>query len=150
MSCVSGVHCHISLCLLLVEVFAIPCEPCYQILKMLSSPPRLPTRAGDMSPSPLYRLSLSSLSFAPFQMSEPSSDLRFVCVAFLFPHVDIAHIICPLFHYILPVADVKDWLGFLKFFLNTTLTCRVKLRELFLQCNHCSCPCWSWKGLSPL
>lgn len=47
MSCVSGVHCHISLCLLLVEVFAIPEEPCYQILKMLSSPPRLPSTAGD-------------------------------------------------------------------------------------------------------
>lgn len=73
-SCVSGVHCHISLCLLLVEVFAIPGEPCYQILKMLSSPPRLPSTAETCPPS-LYRLSLSSLYFVSYQMSESFSGL---------------------------------------------------------------------------
>lgn len=42
--------CRLSLRFLLVEVFALPEEPCYQILKMLSSLPRLPTRAGDVPP----------------------------------------------------------------------------------------------------
>lgn len=51
--CVSGVHSDISLCPLLAKVFGLPVEPCYQILKMLSCPPRLSTTAGDMSPSPV-------------------------------------------------------------------------------------------------
>lgn len=77
MSCLSAVHRHISLFLLWVEVFAIAGEPCYQILKMLSSLPRLPTRAGDMSSSPLYHHLLSSPLFDAFQMSESSSNLPF-------------------------------------------------------------------------
>lgn len=104
MSCVWCTLPYFSLCLLLAEVFAIPGEPCYQILKMLSSPPRLPTRAGDTSPSPLYRLSLSSLYFVSFQMSESSSGSLFFCLVLPFPHVDIGYIINPLFYYILAVV----------------------------------------------
>lgn len=128
MSCVSGVRRHISLCLILVEVFAILGEPCYQILKMLSSLPRLPTRAGDMSSSPLYHLSLCSLFFNSFQMSESSSNLPFFSLALpppLFPHVDIVYIIETLFHYILTccICYFKD--GGLQFpsSNNTILSC---------------------------
>lgn len=58
---------------------------CYQILKMLSSLPRLPTRAGDMSSSPLHRLSLCSLVFSALQMSESSSNLLFFSLTLPFP-----------------------------------------------------------------
>lgn len=65
------VHCRIPHCVLLVEVFAIPGEPCYQILKMLSSPPRRPNRATD-------RLSLtSSLTRTfPFTYASLISNVR--------------------------------------------------------------------------
>lgn len=71
MSCEIRVHCRIPHCVLLVEVFAIPGEPCYQILKMLSSPPRRPNRATD-------RLSLtSSLTRTfPFTYSSLISNVR--------------------------------------------------------------------------
>lgn len=94
---------YFSLWLLLVEVFAIAGEPCYQILKMLSSPPRLPTRAGDMySPPHFYRLSVSSLYFVSFQMSESSSDVLFFCLALLlyFSHILILQII----YYLSPLS----------------------------------------------
>lgn len=74
MVCVSGVHSYISLCLLLAKVFGVPVEPCYQILKMLSCPPRLSTTAGDMSPSPLAFL---------HKLSESLSDTIFSCLVFL-------------------------------------------------------------------
>lgn len=70
-----------------VEVCAIPGDPCYQILKMLSDAPRLPTRHV-----PLHTL--------------PSSLFRFKLPLFLspFPYIDIINMIHP--HYTIPVAGV--------------------------------------------
>ena len=100
MSCVPSVHCHISVCLVLVEVFAIPGEPCYQILKMLSSPPRLPTTVGDMSPSPSYSLTFFSLlsllpnvraffklAFQVFLSSFPHDIYITITITIIYPHV---------------------------------------------------------------
>lgn len=91
MSCVSGVHCHISLCLLLVGMFAIPGEPCYQILKMLSSPPRLPTRAADMSPLP----SLPSLTFFSLTLERVISSV-FSWLLSLYERRDKIHSPCSI------------------------------------------------------
>ena len=107
---------YFSHCLLLVKVFAIPGESCYQILKMLSSPRRLPTRAGDMSPSSLYRLSLSSLNTGSFQMSKSYLDVLFSFLALL-SHVYIAYIINCIFDCLPPVIDV----------LHTMLTCQMHI-----------------------
>lgn len=48
-----GVLCCIFSSFLLEELFAIPGEACNQILKMLSNPLRLTTRARDVSPASL-------------------------------------------------------------------------------------------------
>lgn len=151
MLCVSGVHCHISLCLLLVEVFAIPGEPCYQILKMLSSLPRLPSRAGDMSPSPLYCLSLSSLSTPSLSKCHNLFQSCFSSALHYFFHTLILSILfIPYFatYHLLQVLLLYGLMG--DFFQTSIQHVKCRSRELFLQCNHCSPPCRSWNGLDAI
>lgn len=129
MSYTCGVHRHSPQCFLLVEVFAIPGEPCYQILKMLSSLPRLPTRAEDMSPSRIYHSSLSSLFFVSFQMSVPSK-LPFLkpLIAFSFSQMSILHVLfipsLTLFHLLL-LSRLGLFSGFLSMQPTAHMPCQI-------------------------
>lgn len=108
-------------------MFAVPVEPCYQILKMLSCPS---SRTGDMSPSALYHSLL--FTFSPSrcqnlcQICPSLSCLTFstcwYCIHYLFPLS-----LCPtrykcccikdswyfssrLFPYSAPSAQEMEWL----------------------------------------